>query len=238
MKRAIVLTAPGTNNGPETRHALETAGASVEMVHINRAASNPGILEEAAALVIPGGFSYGDNLGAGKVFSLYLAYRLREHLERFISKGKLVMGVCNGFQALLRAGFLSGGDAQTPITFAPNEGGVFVCRWCRLAPDRSLFWFRGLPEEIDLPVANAEGKLTALSSEKVEKNIRAAVRYIDNPNGSLYDIAGITNPEGNVLGIMPHPERFIEKWHHPAYRSNGAEEAWGKTIYSNIIKHA
>ena len=238
MVRAIVLKAPGTNNDYETNYALKDAGAISEIVHINEIACHQKSLNDYAILVIPGGFSYGDSLGAGKVYSLFLRYHLQDDINRFIKKGKIVLGVCNGFQVLVKSCILPGGDSQK-ITLAENDCGRFICKWVKLRVRKNLFWFKGLPEEIELPIAHAEGRFIA--SEEVLKDLkkknRIALYYKENPNGSASDVAGITNNDGNVLGLMPHPERFLFDYQHPAYRNRDIT-AWGKRIYKNIVENA
>ncbi len=236
MKKAIVLKAPGTNNDYEVHHALKESGAEPQIVHINELAGKRKMLEDYAILVIPGGFSYGDDLGAGKVFSLFLEYKLRESLIKFIKSGRIVLGVCNGFQVLVKSKLLPDISVEQRVTLCFNDIGRFVCKWVKLRVNKKLFWFNGVQDEIELPVAHSEGKFMMLPG--VEKNLKnngqIAISYIDNPNGSECDIAGITNKEGNVLGLMPHPERFFNSFQHPSKNV----VPWGRKIFRNIVNNA
>jgi len=239
VKKAAVLKAPGTNNDYETWFALKEAGASPEIVHVNQVYRREKKLDDYAILVIPGGFSYGDDLGAGKVFSLFMKYREKEEILRFVRKGKPVLGICNGFQALVKAGLLPGFSEMQQATLAANVTGRFICRWEKLDVNKGIKWFKGLPAEIELPIAHAEGRFTANEEicVRLKEDKLVAFTYIDNPNGSAYNIAGIVNREGNVLGMMPHPERFLFEYQYP-----GAEKGkiipWGKIIYRNIVQYA
>lgn len=239
MKKAIILKAPGTNNDYETFRALNDSGAQANIVHINQLASGEEKLDDYAILVIPGGFSYGDDLGAGKVFSIFMEHRFRDSIVRFIEAGKIVLGICNGFQVLVKSKLLPDINTKQKVTLSFNDSGKFICRWIRLKPNRDTFWFKGLPEEIELPIAHAEGKFTALeeAAQEIKENGLVALSYLDNPNGSMLDIAGITNQQGNVLGLMPHPERFFDAFNHPASR-NRKVEPWGRKIFRNIVEHA
>ncbi len=239
MKKAVVLKAPGTNNDCETRYALEKAGADPRIVHINRIASGEVNLDDFSIMVIPGGFSYGDELGAGKLFSLFLKYRFRESFERFIRKGKLVAGICNGFQVLLKTGVFNLPDSSQRLTLTRNDCGDFVCRWVELKVDTDKFWFRGLEDRIKLPVAHAEGKFTGEREalESLRENGQIALQYLDNPNGSSLDIAGIVSSQGNVLGLMPHPERYLFGYQYPGPRRE-RQVPWGIQIYRNMVENA
>lgn len=239
VKKAIVLKAPGTNNDYETNHALEKAGAQSEIVHINELARGEKKMNDYAILVIPGGFSYGDDLGAGKVYSLFLKYKLGKKLKKFVKKGKIVLGICNGFQVLAKSCILPEMTQQQEVTLENNDTGRFICKWVRLRLNNKLFWFDGLPDEIELPVAHAEGKFISLPKvmNKLKKNNQIALSYIENPNGSQQDIAGIVNNQGNVLGMMPHPERCYYGYQNPGY-SRDKSRPWGKKIYENIVRKA
>lgn len=233
------MKSPGTNNDFETLHALKEAGAHARIVHVNELTACTVRLEDFGIMVIPGGFSYGDDLGAGKVLSLFLEYKLRNDLIKFIRKGKIVMGICNGFQVLAKAKLLPEISSSQKVTLGFNQSGRFVCKWVRLKVNKDIFWFKGLPDEIELPVAHAEGRFMA--SPRINKDLikkgQTVLHYIDNPNGSQNNIAGITNSDGNVLGMMPHPERFFYPFQHPGFR-NKKVIPWGKRIFRNVVKNA
>ncbi len=239
VKKAIVIKAPGTNNDFETARALEMAGAQASIVHINRIAAGQTRLDDFSIMVIPGGFSYGDELGAGKMFSLFLKHRFREEFEKFIKKGKLVAGICNGFQVLVKANVFPELCSPQSLTLTSNDCGTFICRWVELEVDTGKFWFKGLDCRISLPIAHAEGKFTGTGEtlDDISECGLAALTYIENPNGSYKNIAGIVNRQGNVLGMMPHPERYVFSYQYPGFFRR-PEEIWGIKIYRNIVKNA
>jgi phosphoribosylformylglycinamidine synthase len=226
--RAIILRAPGTNCDEETVEAWRLAGAEVETVHVDRVLEHPETLDAYQILTVPGGFSYGDDLGAGRILASRIG-ALDEALRRFHDRGGLILGICNGFQVLVKAGLLPGGDRAT-ITH--NDSGQFECRWVRLActtPGRSPFLPDGEP--IELPVAHGEGKFVT-ENESVLKALDDAgqlvLRYVDgagrpseafpdNPNGSARGVAGVIDPTGRIFGLMPHPERFVAFIQHPRW---------------------
>src|SRR6266851_933942 len=253
--RALVLRAPGINCDRETAHACRLVGFETDLLHINQLLKAPERLLDYHFLVIPGGFSYGDDLGAGTLLAKNLAIHLGRQLEQFIDEGRLVLGICNGFQVLVRAGLLPGMrswslDApQTPVSsLTDNASAQFECRWVTLSaqPGPCIFT-RGIDHHIELPVAHGEGQfvlakpalLSALqdhgrvalvytinagqispSSATPQFSIFAQdssqpVPYPDNPNGSVGDVAGICNAQGNVFGLMPHPERYVHALQHP-----------------------
>jgi phosphoribosylformylglycinamidine synthase subunit PurQ / glutaminase len=239
--RALVLRAPGTNCDRETALALETAGARVESVHLERLLSDAPVLDDCSMLVLPGGFSFGDHLGAGAIWAHRMG-ALGESLHRFVEAGRPVLGICNGFQALLRLGLLEGGS------LAPNESGHFECRWIwmrRPAAVRSPL-LDGI-ERIAMPIAHGEGRFVAndvSTLDALNERGQVALVYCDadereggypvNPNGSEGAVAALTNAAGNVLGLLPHPERNVSSGQAPAGRDDGA----GLRIFINAVRMA
>lgn len=234
--RAMILRAAGTNCDGETEAALVAAGAEVDRVHVNRLAESPTLLGRYQMVVLAGGFTFGDDVGSGAVFAYTLTQRLLPQLESFVASGRRVLGVCNGFQVLVRLGLLPGDGGRASLL--PNASGRFEDRWVRLRAGASPGpWFEP-GADYYIPVAHAEGRFCYFSSEGEAATFpeeRIAVRYVgssspaeypDNPNGSLQGIAGIVNRAGNVLGLMPHPERFFRTEHHPHWtryrRSDGS----------------
>lgn len=225
--RTLILRAAGTNCDFEAEAALTRAGAEVERVHVNALARTPRLLDECQLLLIPGGFTFGDDVASGAVLSYTLEQRLRDALDRFIDSGRLVLGICNGFQVLVRMGFLPGGEIGR-AALVRNLSSRFEDRWVRLkVGDAPGPWFEP-GREYFVPVAHAEGRFEWFPRESgaAFPESRICVTYANeagstpagypaNPNGSHRDIAGITNAAGNVMGLMPHPERFIEPTHHP-----------------------
>ena len=238
--RGIVLRAPGTNCDEETAAAWERAGAEVETWHVGRLMETADPLDPYQILTIPGGFSYGDDLGAGRILATRLGSVLGDVLRRFHERGGLILGICNGFQVLVRAGLLPGGCPAGSATLARNDSGRFEARWVRLAtrPGISPFVSADLPSPVELPVAHGEGRFVTANPTVLDRLDRAGqivLKYADqddqpteaypaNPNGSERSIAGICDPTGRIFGLMPHPERFVEPWHHPRWtRRNGAQ---------------
>jgi len=239
VKKAAVLKAPGTNNDYESYHALRYAGAEPDIIHINELASGKADLEDYCMMVIPGGFSYGDDLGAGKVFSLFLEHRVHDSINRFLKKGKIVLGICNGFQVLVKSKLIPDSSARQKITLTYNESGRFICRWIKLNLNKDLFWFKGMPDTIELPIAHAEGRFV-IDPEYREEFLASgsiAMKYEDNPNGSWNSIAAITNTQANVLGMMPHPDRFFYGSQYPGAVKKDIVP-WGGKIFKNMVDHA
>jgi phosphoribosylformylglycinamidine synthase I len=233
--RAIVLRAPGTNCDEEAAYALERAGAVAETWHINKVIETPEALDRFQILTIPGGFSYGDDLGAGRILATRLARTLGDAIRRFHDRGGLVLGICNGFQVLVRAGLLPGGAACS-TTLAANQSGRFEDRWVRLLPRPGFSPFVAFSEPIELPVAHGEGRFLMsdpTAVDALESAGQVILRYAGgdsqptqdypaNPNGSAGAVAGVCDPTGRIFGLMPHPERFTEPWHHPRWTRHGS----------------
>ena len=239
--QALVLRAPGTNCDRETALALELAGARVESVHLERLLSGGRRLDNVAMLVLPGGFSFGDHLGAGALWAHRLG-ALDESLRRFVEAGRPVLGICNGFHALLRLGLLDGG------ALAPNASCRFECRWVWMRrPETARSPLLAGIERIAMPVAHGEGRFVASSDATLgllTKRGQTALVYCDadgregaypvNPNGSAGGVAALTNPAGNVLGLMPHPERNVS----PGQAPTGREDGVGLSIFTNAVRMA
>jgi len=221
--QAIILRTAGTNCDQETAAALVMAGADPSILHINQVLSDKNILEDYDLLVIPGGFSYGDDVAAGKILANELRFKLVDALDKFISRGKRVIGICNGFQVLVKAGYLPGtADHSQTVTLANNDSGQFQCHWVQLRREKSVCrWLNNTDIQWDLPIAHGEGKFIPQDSKTLaalESNGQVVFRYSGaNPNGSARAIAGICNAAGNVVGLMPHPERHVSMLQHPEW---------------------
>lgn len=252
--KVLILRTGGTNCDEEMEHAFILAGAETERLHIHRFLKKERHLGEFHILALPGGFSYGDDIAAGKLLANELIYLLRDPLETFIAEGKLVLGVCNGFQALARAGLLPGlgSFGVQEATLTNNDSGKFECRWIRMKPELTPCVFtQGISKTLTLPVAHGEGKFFAPSGvlEAMRQNLQIVLRYVDdeggtdaypaNPNGSLDGIAAVCNPTGTVFGLMPHPERFVRRIQHPRWtRENIGEYGDGFLIFKNAVEYA
>jgi phosphoribosylformylglycinamidine synthase subunit PurQ / glutaminase len=247
--RVLVIRAPGTNCDAETAFAFEVAGGDSDLIHISRLAEGQPRLERYQVFAIPGGFSYGDDLGAGKVQANELELRLCDQLVPFIERGGLVLGICNGFQVLVRAGLLPVPFGGQRVSLLPNTSGKYECRWVHLrsAPGSPCVFTRGV-EGIDLAVGHGEGRLF-VPPEAVDDIVPALhycgadgqpAEYPFNPNGSFRDIAGLTDASGRVLGLMPHPDRFIRASQHPNWTGRGGQDADGDgmIIFRNAVQYA
>lgn len=248
--KTLILRAPGTNCDEETAVAWQRAGASAETWHIGRLLEAPRSLDGFQVVTIPGGFSYGDDLGAGRILATKLA-ALGDALARFRDRGGLVLGICNGFQVLVRAGLLPG-DGRT-ATLARNDNGRFESRWVRMATVAGRTPFVADAEPIELPVAHGEGRfLTACAEDlaTLESSGQMVLRYVDesgaatqhypaNPNGSAAAVAGLCDATGRVFGLMPHPERYVEPIHHPRWTrrpDRNREEGDGMRIFRGAVE--
>ncbi|MDR1478862.1 MAG: phosphoribosylformylglycinamidine synthase subunit PurQ [Planctomycetaceae bacterium] len=224
MVKVLILRAPGINCDVETQFAFQSAGADcVDVFHINRLLESPDLLSGYQILCLPGGFSYGDDIDAGKVFASKLSRNLGDVFRSFCDSGKLVLGICNGFQVLLKSGLLlSDGTEGSLATLAWNEpSAVYVDRWVHLRADaNSNCVFLREVNELYLPVAHGEGRFVTADESVLSTLANAgqlALRYAEgeNPNGSVLDVAGVCDRSGRIFGLMPHPERFLNIFQHP-----------------------
>lgn len=256
----LILYGYGTNCEKETAHACRLAGAvegSVHVRHITEIYAGTLDLDDYGFLVLIGGFLDGDDLGSGRACVNRFRYRpvpgggtFLERLEGFVEAGRLVLGVCNGFQLLVKLGLLPGGGEGQQVTLAPNANGRFEDRWVHLAADPAspCVFTRGL-ERIELPVRHGEGRIVGahegLAAELVQRGrvpLRYAIpggepteSYPENPNGSPLGVASLCNEAGTVLGLMPHPEAFNHRTNHPRWTREPAstEEGAGLLLFRN-----
>jgi phosphoribosylformylglycinamidine synthase len=258
--KVLIITGFGLNCEKETTAAFESCGATAEQVHLNDILNSERSLDEFHILAFIGGFSFGDHLGAGTVFANRVKFRLRDSLEKFVSDGKLVIGICNGFQTLTRLGLvpaLDGKYFEQQAALAHNDSGVFRDDWVYLKAnqDSPCVFTKGL-NLLRLPIRHGEGKFVAHDDamEKMEKNNLVVFRYADkdgnianefpaNPNGSINSIAGICDVSGRIFGLMPHPEAFLSPFNAPDWTKKKLsgdlpKDGEGKVIFENAVKFA
>jgi phosphoribosylformylglycinamidine synthase len=265
--RILILRAPGTNCDGETAFAFERAGGKVETRHVNQLLEEPASVRNFQILCIPGGFSYGDDIAAGRILASQMRHHLRDVLQQFKADGKLMLGICNGFQALIKAGVLLADDPRgEPATLTWNSSGRFQDRWINVRVlNGPCVFLRGI-ERMYLPIAHAEGRFVPRDDAtlaRLQNNRQVALCYapdvagdetslpvVDaaqagaellpapaNPNGSVANIAGVCDESGRVFGLMPHPERHIERTQHPRWtRGAGRDPGDGLKVFQNAVR--
>ena len=261
MPNALIITSAGINCDRELAHAFQLAGATVESLHLNQLLDEPEIVDRYQLIGLPGGFSYGDAIAAGRIMAALMRQRLYPALVRAVERGVPIIAPCNGFQIAAQIGLLPGPAQGEPwpetapkpsIALAQNASARFVDRWCRveLPTEARCIWTQGLEpihETRLLPIAHGEGRFITESDELLERladSGQIAIRYAadDNPNGSAGDVAGICNASGLVLGLMPHPERYTRWTQHPRWTrledSTLDESPLGLAMFQNAVAHA
>jgi phosphoribosylformylglycinamidine synthase I len=249
--KTLILRAPGTNCDVEAAFAFERAGAQVDLVHVDELIRHQKSLSNYQIMVIPGGFTYGDDISAGRILANELRLKLRDKIHKFIENGKLILGICNGFQVLVKAGMLPRlmGENSQSLTLAGNDSGRFECRWVYLRANKTspCIFMRGI-SLMYLPVAHGEGKVVVEPGALEELNV--ALYYADetgdirtgyphNPNGSANNIAGICDATGRIFALMPHPERFIRWTQHPRWTTEPRRDYGdGFRIFLNAVEWA
>jgi phosphoribosylformylglycinamidine synthase len=260
--RVLVLTGLGLNCEQETSEAFRLVGSTPELIPLLDLLDGKRKLSDFHIVAFPGGFAFGDHLGAGFVFANKIRWRLYEELVGFIEAGGLAIGICNGFQTMVRLGLLPGfdGDYRTPTaTLAPNDRLGYWDTWVRLRTESEspCVWTHGL-SDLELPSRHGEGKFLVANpavAERLETEHLVALRYVDetgtptiewphNPNGSPHGIAGVCDPSGRLFGLMPHPDAFLHPFQHPQYfrrKARGEElphEGGGLAIFRNGVEAA
>jgi phosphoribosylformylglycinamidine synthase len=255
MVKALVLRSPGANCDQDAAFAFERGGAKSTLLHVNQLLQRPALLKDYQILCIPGGFSYGDDISAGRILANQIRHHLFDAMQEFKAAGKLIIGICNGFQVLIKSGVLLPDRADEPIaTLAGNKSGKFEDRWIHLkVSGNQCVWLQGI-ERMYLPVAHGEGQFIARDDATLDQLQSAGqlclhyatgegetgdVRYPLNPNGSQRNIAGVCDTTGRVLGLMPHPERHIDFTHHPCWtrREQQPEQGDGLAVFQNAIRY-
>lgn len=240
--RVLVLSARGTNRDHELAAALELAGAVAEIRLVTELRRRAGDWSDYQLVAVPGGFSHGDALGAGRLLGLDLVTWFGDHLRAHIERGRPVIGICNGFQALVRAGVLPGRDEPAVLTH--NASGRFECRWVDLLAEPISPWTASLDGPLRCPVAHGEGRWVgpvdgvALRYAEPKGNGPAGGSYPANPNGSDDDVAGVVDPTGLVLGLMPHPEDHVLARHDPHRRRASSGRGLCLPLFEAGVAHA
>ena len=247
IKKVLILHAPGTNRDGDLAEAIRLAGGEPIIEPVSSLKNNGNHWQEFIMLALPGGFSYGDALGAGRLWALVLKNAFEDLLQTFLENQRPIIGICNGFQTLVKAGILPGNGQTATLTF--NASGHFECRWVFLATNKNAKspWLQNLPS-IFCPVAHGEGRFLLSEGESFPQDQigltytkstgePAEGEYPVNPNGSIQDIAGIINPSGNVLGLMPHPEDHIYNYQHPNW-TRGESGYMGVKLFENGLMMA
>ena len=248
--KACILRTDGSNCDEELYAAFEEAGCKSSMVHINEFRAKQKKFTDYQIIALPGGFTYGDDIASGKILAVEMISFFKEELDKYIEKGGYLFGVCNGFQTLVRTGLL---PFQTPgkmsATLTNNDSGHFECRWVKIKAEKSKASYLDDLPLMEIPVNHGEGKFFASPEtlKKIEQSNLVVLRYTDNdgnptqkypenPNGAFNAIAGITNSTGRILGLMPHPEKFINLTNHPNWRRKQSKKADGLIFYKKIVQ--
>ena len=253
--KVLILTGYGINCDIETQHAFNLAGAKAERIHLTDLLNGKVLLSDFHILALPGGFSFGDDIASGKVLANMIKYNLGEQVQKFIEDRKLIIGICNGFQVMVKMGLLPafGSDySRQDVTLTFNDSGRFENRWVHMKTSKGskCVFTKGI-ESIYLPVRHGEGKFVVKDSqvlERLKKNCHIVFQYVDlngnppeyphNPNGSIENIAAICDETGRVFGMMPHPEAFMHRTNHPAWtREELPEEGAGMAIFRNSVEY-
>ena len=232
---AVVVAGPGTNRDRDVAQALELSGAEARIVLADELIDRPNLLADARLAVVAGGFSYADSLGAGRMLAVDLEVGLGEQLHEFVAAGRPLIGICNGFQVLTRTSLLPG-------ALGHNAQGRFDCRWVVLdtVPKNRSVWTVDIEDPIHCPIAHGEGRYVHPDADSLAEAGQVVLRYRStNPNGSVADIAGVCDPTGVVLGLMPHPENHIVARQHPRHRrGGGGTRHLGLRLFQNGVRHA
>jgi phosphoribosylformylglycinamidine synthase len=253
--KVLILRTAGTNCDYETQFAFELCGAVVDRVHINALVQAKNKIFEYDILAFPGGFSYGDDIASGKILANEVKNKLGQNIRKIALSGKPIIGICNGFQVLVKMGLLPDPKLFKQVsTLSYNDSDKFECRWVYLKTEKKVkneskcIWTKNLPDVISLPIAHGEGKFIPEDKKLLDalnKNNQVVFRYSTKdgapcdyplaPNGSVDRIAGICNAKGNIFGLMPHPERYALATMHPAKDIFDGKYGWGKIIFQNAV---
>lgn len=242
--KTCIITGFGINSDRDLADAFRMSGSEVELLHINDLIAKPSHLDDFQILGFPGGFSFGDHLGSGLVFAHLFKKNLKDSLEKFINDGKLIIGICNGFQVLVKMGVLPNisGDWKPEVTLVHNDSGKFIDDWVKLdkKSGSNCVWLKDI-DSIELPIRHGEGRFIADNQRILdhikENNLDVLTYSGGNPNGSTADIAGICDKSGRIFGLMPHPEAFIHPENHPQWARKNIDRGFGLDIIKNGVEY-
>jgi len=248
----LVIRTAGINCDEEVMHAWRLAGALPALMHVNALVLKPSTLNDYDIVTIPGGFSYGDDIAAGAILARRLQDDLAENLRAFVNRGGGILGICNGFQVLVKMGLLPGGEfGRDQVTVTFNTSAKFEARWVRLQVCTARCPYLQEGSILEMPVEHAEGKVVTADAAVTERLLQAgriAVRFVDlngrhdvypaNPNGSTAGIAGLCDSTGRIFGLMPHPDRHFDHTQHPHWtrRKNPTGHPDGLTVFQNAVR--
>jgi len=250
--KVCILRSDGTNCDEDLAYAFEKTGAIPSFVHVNELRTKSKKLADFQILALPGGFSYGDDLASGKVLAVELMSFFRDDLKKFVDKNGFVIGICNGFQTLIRTGLLPFRTlGEMSATLTHNDSGHFECRWTHMKTEPSkAAYFNDLSIPLFVSINHGEGKFYAKKDilDKIEKDNLVVFRYTDergnvtmdypdNPNGAINSIAGITDMTGRILGLMPHPEKYMDQTQHPNWRKEKIARPHGELFFERIVEY-
>jgi phosphoribosylformylglycinamidine synthase len=249
--KVLILRTAGTNCDFEVQSAFEMIGAIAQRVHVKVLIENKDKIFDYDILVFPGGFSYGDDIASGKILANEIKNKLGDNLQKFAADKRPIIGICNGFQVLVKMGLLPDEGFKQVSTLSYNDSGKFECRWVYLKTiSTKSLWVKNLAQIITLPIAHGEGKFLVKDNavlENLQNDKKIVFKYCTangdkpyyplDPNGSIDQIAALCNSEGNVFGLMPHPERYVFALQHPARQGVKGKFGWGKIIFQNAIDY-
>lgn len=236
----LVVAGDGVNCERETKLAFEQAGALAEIKHINDILKNPDCLDEYDGMAFPGGFSFGDELGSGQILALKIRHGLMNKFKEFVAAKKPIIGICNGFQVLVKLGAISTKTEERTLTLTQNKQGHFIDRWVTLENKKSkCIWTANLPDNFQLPIRHGEGRIVLKEDETISKELveqgQIALTYTEDVNGSYGRIAGLCDPSGLIFGLMPHPEAYLFEGLKPGDKKDVFAKGIGQIFFENAV---
>ena len=241
----LILSGDGINCERETAHAFTLAGASAEIIHVNDLLANAQALQNFSGMALPGGFSFADELGSGQVMALKLRYGMGKEFSKFIREKRPIIGICNGFQILVKLGLLPFPHKKRNMALAMNRQEKFIDKWVKLQLEKTVCkWVKYLPSSFELPIRHKEGRITLFPQhwkeeigQRLSNNGQVVFRYVDDENGSWQNMAGVCDPSGTILGMMPHPEACLYAATTREKKKNPLEKGVGFFLFKSIVEY-